>query len=239
MKSLHTDTSDSLRNLQMTTIGWVYCFENPSMPEIYKVGVTLRTPADRLFEANQSDTWRPPTPYSQVMAKRVRDAPAKEKRIHAILDDFGFRIHPRREFFNAPVSIIQQLFDLMDECTDATEAEAEAEVPEISEDADDTDASTFNKQFSDDIRRFLEDFRKENPTVVWLLSSHLYKKYTEWCEAKGVFPITLTLFGRLVITDLHLFRQRRSNGQHLYVGSLSATAAEQVLSPSAASPSSE
>jgi len=41
------------------TDGYIYCFSNPSMPGILKVGMTERTPVTRLGEANASDTWRP------------------------------------------------------------------------------------------------------------------------------------------------------------------------------------
>ncbi len=51
--------------------GYIYCFSNPSMPGILKVGMTERTPEIRLFEANCPDTWRPPTPYKIVVAKKV------------------------------------------------------------------------------------------------------------------------------------------------------------------------
>ena len=203
-----------------TNIGWVYCFENPSMPEIYKVGVTLRTPADRLFEANQSDTWRPPTPYSQVMAKRVRDAPAKEHKIHTILDEFGFRIHPRREFFNAPLTLIQQLFDLMDECNDAV-SQTESEVDESTTDTDSKTEviAAVNRQYCEVIRRCLDDFRSENPTIQTILSSELYRYYTSWCEGKDdVVCMSMRQFGMLICSGIGIIRQHTSTGSKLFIG---------------------
>ena len=195
------------------------------MPEIYKVGVTLRTPADRLFEANQSDTWRPPTPYSQVMAKRVRDAPAKEHKIHTIMDEFGFRIHPRREFFNAPLTLIQQLFDLMDECNDAV-SQIESEVDENDNESDENTNSdsksdilaAINKQHCDVIRRCLDDFRSENPTIQTIMSSELYRYYTTWCEGKSeVICISMSHFGRLICSGTGIIRQHRKTGTMLLI----------------------
>jgi hypothetical protein len=40
--------------------GYIYCFSNPTLAEIYKIGYTTRTPLERLQEANASDTWRLP-----------------------------------------------------------------------------------------------------------------------------------------------------------------------------------
>lgn len=51
--------------------GYIYCFSNPAMPGIYKIGMTLRTVEDRLRESNQSDTWRPPSLYKIVCYKCV------------------------------------------------------------------------------------------------------------------------------------------------------------------------
>ena len=43
------------------------------MPGIVKIGATTR---DRLREANESDTWRPPEPYVVACAARVTDGRA-------------------------------------------------------------------------------------------------------------------------------------------------------------------
>jgi len=64
---------DQLGRARGPADGYVYCFANPSMPGILKVGATERTPEDRLREANAADTWRPPTPYRIEFAKKVAD----------------------------------------------------------------------------------------------------------------------------------------------------------------------
>ena len=83
------------------TDGYIYCFSNPCMPGILKVGMTERTPVIRLGEANASDTWRPPTPYKIEFSKKVSDASGKEKTLHTLLEQYTERINPRREFFRA------------------------------------------------------------------------------------------------------------------------------------------
>ena len=96
------------------TDGYIYCFSNPSMPGIVKVGMTERTPDIRLREANASDTWRPPTPYTIEFAKKVSNATKKEKTLHSLLEQYTDRIHPRREFFRVSQEEVRSFFDLMD-----------------------------------------------------------------------------------------------------------------------------
>lgn len=96
------------------TEGFIYCFSNASMPGILKIGMSERTPDLRLGEANASDTWRPPTPYKIEVAIRVCEAKKKEKTIHALLEQYTERIHPRREFFRVSKEEVYKFFDLMD-----------------------------------------------------------------------------------------------------------------------------
>ena len=96
------------------TDGYIYCFSNPSMPGILKVGMTERTPEARLSEANASDTWRPPTLYEIEFAKKVFNPSQKEKTLHILLEQYTDRIHPRREFFRVSQEEVHKFFDLMD-----------------------------------------------------------------------------------------------------------------------------
>ena len=110
------------------TEGYIYCFSNVSMPGILKVGMTERTPEIRLGEANASDTWRPPTPYSVEFAKKVLNAHGKEKTLHTLLEQYTDRIHPRREFFRVSLEEVRKFFDLMDgEMWTETRVEVEEE----------------------------------------------------------------------------------------------------------------
>ena len=92
--------------------GYIYCFANKSMAGIYKIGMTEKTPEHRLSEANSSDTWRPPTPYTIEFAKRVSNPREKESIIHNILKHS--RINSKREFFNDSIERIRLIFDLPD-----------------------------------------------------------------------------------------------------------------------------
>jgi hypothetical protein len=84
------------------------------MPGILKIGMTERTPESRLAEANVSDTWRPPTPYTIEFAKRVTDVCAKEKTLHSLLEKYTHRIHSRREFFRVSTKEVRMFFDIID-----------------------------------------------------------------------------------------------------------------------------
>ena len=116
------------------TDGYIYCFSNPSMPCILKVGMTERTPEIRLGEANASDTWRPPTSYKIEFAKKVSNPSQKEKTLHNLLEQYTDRIHPRREFFRVSPEEVHTFFNLMDGETWIEEEEDDAE-----EDEEDTE----------------------------------------------------------------------------------------------------
>jgi len=94
--------------------GYIYCFSNKSMPGILKVGMTERTPDVRLNESNNSDTWRPPTPYKIEFAKKVSNPKQKEITLHILLSQYTERINPRREFFRVSSEEVKEFFNLMD-----------------------------------------------------------------------------------------------------------------------------
>tara|TARA_B100001094_G_scaffold39000_2_gene33428 strand:+ start:2168 stop:3241 length:1074 start_codon:yes stop_codon:yes gene_type:complete len=97
----------------MNEEGYVYCISNEFMPGIYKVGVTMRSPLERLKEANSSDTWKIPT-YKIEFAKKVMDPKDKEKKLHKLLEKLMTRVHTRREFFRGEVNDVREIFDLLD-----------------------------------------------------------------------------------------------------------------------------
>lgn len=92
--------------------GYIYCFSNPFMPGIFKIGMTERNPIARLEEANASDTWRPPAPYIIEFAKKVSEVKDKEAMLHTIMDKY--RVHPRREFFKISLEEVRSLFNAFD-----------------------------------------------------------------------------------------------------------------------------
>ena len=123
--------------------GFLYCFSNESMPGIYKIGMTERTPKLRLKEANRSDTFKPPTPYKNEIAKKVSNPKQKEQTIHSVLSQYTERINPKREFFRVSLEEVKKLFDLMDgELWVENNIEDNDEEDNDEEDDDEEDEST-------------------------------------------------------------------------------------------------
>lgn len=75
--------------------GYVYVLSNPAMPGILKIGMTHRTPQERLKELNSSTGVLPFTLEAFVTSTDVR---MTEREIHRRLA--GRRVSDRREFFN-------------------------------------------------------------------------------------------------------------------------------------------
>ena len=89
---------------ELATEGYIYCFSNPiSQPGLCKVGMTVRTPTERLSEANNPPKkWtikskkcfcvvciyehkQAITPYQLEFAKKVSNPKQKEQTLHKLL----------------------------------------------------------------------------------------------------------------------------------------------------------
>lgn len=92
-------------------IGYIYCITNPAMPGVVKIGMTRRTPEERLADANR-DTWNH-TKFQLEFAKKVQDPENKEKTIHKILELHGQRKSTSREFFTISPELAKLYFDLI------------------------------------------------------------------------------------------------------------------------------
>jgi len=94
--------------------GYIYCMSNQSMPGIMKIGMTMRSPEERLKEANKHDTFKPPTLYQIVFAKQVYNPKTKEAILHELLERYTERINPQREFFRVSSTEVYRFFQLVD-----------------------------------------------------------------------------------------------------------------------------
>jgi predicted transcriptional regulator len=89
--------------------GYIYCFSNPSMPDIFKIGITRECPLKLLKEANSNDKWRPPTPYKIELVKYVKSA---ETRLKIFNDDIvESSLNRNAGFFKLSLEDIHYVFD--------------------------------------------------------------------------------------------------------------------------------
>jgi hypothetical protein len=126
------------------TDGYIYCLSNPYMPGILKVGMTERTPEERVKELFTTGV---PSPFKVEFAKRVKDPKGKESSLHLLLEKYTKRVSYRREFFVVSPEEIRNFFDLMDgEMWSETRVEAEKKEEGAEEDASSESVSRKKKR---------------------------------------------------------------------------------------------
>lgn len=75
--------------------GTIYLLENPAMPGLIKIGVTVR--GDHQIRMNELYSTGVPVPFNCVYAGKVKDPEKVEKALHTAFAPN--RLNPRREFF--------------------------------------------------------------------------------------------------------------------------------------------
>ena len=75
--------------------GFIYCLSNPCMPGIYKIGMTERSPQQRIMEL--SDSTSVPTEFELAFYLEVESPRQIESAAHAAFD--SVRVSENREFF--------------------------------------------------------------------------------------------------------------------------------------------
>lgn len=81
--------------MEINDFGIVYLFENPAMPGLIKIGITLR--GDEKTRMSELYTTGVPVPFNCVYSAKVKDPEKVERALH---NAFGpNRINPKREFF--------------------------------------------------------------------------------------------------------------------------------------------
>ena len=85
----------------MNDNGYVYVLMNPSMKGLVKIGKSTRTPQQRADEL--SSTTGVPTPFVVVYDYYFESCTKAEQYIHTYLEEKGFRVSGKREFFEIPV----------------------------------------------------------------------------------------------------------------------------------------
>jgi|LauGreDrversion4_2_1035121.scaffolds.fasta_scaffold134025_2 hypothetical protein len=145
--------------------GWIYCFSNPAMPGLLKVGMIHnadeRTPLDRAKELYKTGL---PLPFEIEFAKKVSNPKQKETLIHTLLSQYTERPNPLREFFRVSPEEVKTFFDLMDGemWVDTRVVEDEA-VEEALEEAD--EANTIALSCRRDMRKYFTDRQRICHTI--------------------------------------------------------------------------
>lgn len=85
----------------MTDNGYVYVLMNPSMQNLVKIGKTVREPEERAKEL--SSTTGVPTPFVVVYNCYFKSCTEAESFVHSFLENKGFRVSTKREFFEIPI----------------------------------------------------------------------------------------------------------------------------------------
>ena len=84
----------------MNDHGYVYVLMNPSMQNLVKIGKTVREPEERAKEL--SSTTGVPTPFVVVYNCYFKSCTEAESFVHSFLENKGFRVSTKREFFEYP-----------------------------------------------------------------------------------------------------------------------------------------
>lgn len=79
----------------MSKFGFVYALSNRSMPGLFKIGMTDRSPSERALELSKATGC--PTPFELMFYTEVFDARAVERNLHEELAEY--RVDESREFF--------------------------------------------------------------------------------------------------------------------------------------------
>lgn len=80
----------------MSNYGFVYILGNESMPDIFKIGCSERSPHARADELSKPTGV--PTPFQVLCYIEVEDFQAVERNMHKWFDEY--RVNPSREFFH-------------------------------------------------------------------------------------------------------------------------------------------
>ena len=91
------------------TFGYIYCLSNDAMrSDIFKVGMTKRTPEDRAKELFTTGVALPFKVVYQILVANYKEV---EKKIHYILAKDLERLDPNREFFRGPLEDIKKIIE--------------------------------------------------------------------------------------------------------------------------------
>jgi len=91
--------------------GYIYVLSNPLYAEYVFIGASKKTPVEKAAELYSEGMLYP---FKVEKAKSVQGTDTKLVSLHKLLNKFGERPNPDRDFFKIPVDTVDNLFDLVD-----------------------------------------------------------------------------------------------------------------------------
>lgn len=133
-------SDSSCSDSDATDVGWLYCFENLCMPNIYKIGCSVRPPAELLMEINASLTASgPPTSYKIFLTRKVTRLKEIDRAVERLLDEVHKKLYTSEGFYMVSPAAVESLFTLVGPSDVGGEDDAIALVEEDVDDIDEMD----------------------------------------------------------------------------------------------------
>ncbi|WP_404429605.1 GIY-YIG nuclease family protein [Sutcliffiella horikoshii] len=151
VSKMQENTDDELAVSTKNT-GYIYVLINPSMRDLVKIGKTTRDPEDRVNEL--SSVTGVPTPFTLVYKEYFEDCSRAEYTIHTLLEEKGYRLSDKREFFNIPVHKAIKIIQEFKNEQHATLESGNSEFEDIREDSADNLIDALLKEADDYIEGY-------------------------------------------------------------------------------------
>jgi hypothetical protein len=91
--------------------GYIYVLSNPLYSDYVFIGASKKTPTEKATELYSEGLL---FPFKVEKAKSVQGMDSKLVSLHKLLNKFGERPNPDRDFFKIPADTVDNLFDLVD-----------------------------------------------------------------------------------------------------------------------------
>tara|TARA_B110000967_G_C18877573_1_gene559246 strand:- start:90 stop:614 length:525 start_codon:yes stop_codon:yes gene_type:complete len=129
--------------------GWLYILGNKSMPDLYKVGQTTRSPEERAKELSGSTGVA--TPFYVIHSFEVDDVHIAEKEAHTLLS--AYRVSNGREFFKLDEELVLDILGLVANRHSNSKVVQLAESSEVVKKSPTKDRKSRKQRNLDDIRK--------------------------------------------------------------------------------------
>jgi hypothetical protein len=155
--------------------GYLYCFSNDSLKNLYKIGMTTQSVEEKLKDENLRVLCS--SKFKIELSLKVNDVEKKEKILHQILEEY--RSNSKKEFFEVSLEKIKLLFNLIKE-EDIKSQNIFKEVKKNN--LIEPKGIIFKKQAKDYYDEFINEYK--DFLEVHKEYKDIYSKFYEWFENK-------------------------------------------------------